>query len=130
MHDSSDLLPLIDQLQAEHPECPIKNCNADNGYQSPENSIDLAAHGIEDNTAPRQKSDRKIPKKRQNQRKCIEGVFGIMAQCFGLEKTWVRGLPNVTKDTYVKFIAFLFQIVVAHETGVEDMYMKPTYFFG
>ncbi|MHA1725077.1 MAG: hypothetical protein ACTSXH_09605 [Promethearchaeota archaeon] len=42
----------------------------------------------------------------------------------------VRGLRNVFKDTYLKFIAFFFMIIVAHETGVEDMYLKPTYFFG
>ncbi|MHA1689183.1 MAG: hypothetical protein ACTSUN_07590 [Promethearchaeota archaeon] len=42
----------------------------------------------------------------------------------------VRGLRNVFKDTYLKFIAFFFMIIVAHETGIEDMYLKPTCFFG
>ena len=56
-------------------------------------------------------------------------MIGIFAVCFGLEQTWVRGLENVKKDTLLKVIAFFFQIVVAHETGAEDMYLKPTYFF-
>lgn len=129
-HDVNHLLPMIDQVRVEHPDVQIKNANADNGYCCSDNSTGLATRGIEDSTAPRKSNPRKVPKKRQNQRKCIEGVFGIGAQCYGLERVWVRGLEAVTKDTYLKFIAFLFQIVVAHELGVEEMCMKPTFFFG
>jgi len=106
------------------------NLNADNAYLSDDNSDALDEHEIVNNIAPRKTNSRKIPKKRQNQRKCIEGIFGIIVQCLGLQKTWVRGLPNVFKDTYLKFIAFFFLMIVAHETGVEEMYLKPTYFFG
>ncbi len=106
------------------------NLNADNGYLSDDNSDALDEYEIVNNIAPRKTSSRKIPKKRQNQRKGIEGIFGIIVQCLGLQKTWVRGLPNVFKDTFLRFIAFFFLIIVAHETGVEEMYLKPTYFFG
>lgn len=47
-----------------------------------------------------------------------------------VQKTWVRGLPNVFTDTYLKFIAFFFLMIVAHEAGVGNMYLKPIYFFG
>ena len=124
------LLPMVDKLILEHPEVHMGNLNADNGYLNDENSDGLEEREINNSIAPRKKSARKIPKKRQNQRKCIEGIFGIIVQCLGLQKTWVRGLPNVFKDTYLKFIAFFFLMIVAHETGVEDMYLKPTYFFG
>jgi len=106
------------------------NLNADNGYLSDDDSDGLNERRIDNSVAPRKKSSRKIPKKRQNQRKCIEGIFGIIVQCLGLQDTWVRGLPSVAKDTYLKFIAFFFLIIVSHETGVEEMYLKPTYFFG
>jgi len=129
-HDSIKLLPVLDKVVEEHPEIQIGNVNADNGYLNDDNSEGLDERKIENSVAPRKKSARKIPKKRQNQRKCIEGIFGIIVQCLGLQNTWVRGLPNVRKDTYLKFIAFFFLIIVAHETGVEDMYLKPTYFFG
>ena len=114
----------------EYPEIKIGNLNGDNGYLSDKNSNALAKREILNSIAPRKKNPRKIPKKRQNQRKCIEGIFGILVICLGLQKTWVRGLSNVYKDTYLKCIAFFFLIIVAHETGVEDMYLTPTYFFG
>ena len=129
-HDSRSILPLLDQLASEHPEVHVGNANADNGYASDDNSAGLVERKIADSTAPREGDDRKIPKKRQNQRKCIEGDFGIFAQCLGLEWTWVRGLPAVKKDTSLKFIAFLVQVCVAYEAGREDKSMKPTYFFG
>ena len=113
-----------------HPEVHIRNFNWDNAYLSDENSDALNEYEIVNNIAPRKTSSRKIPKKRQNQRKCIEGIFGISVQCFGLQKTWVRGLSNVFKDTYLKFVVFFFLMIVAHETGVEDMYLKPIYFLG
>ena len=123
-------MPIVEKVINEHPEAHIENFNADNAYLSEENSTKLSEHEITNNIAPRKNSSRKIPKKRQDQRKCIEGIFGIKTRCLGLEQTWVRGLINVFKDTYLKFIAFFFMIIVAHETGVEDMYLKPTYFFG
>nr|MDO8083336.1 hypothetical protein [Candidatus Sigynarchaeum springense]MDO8084033.1 hypothetical protein [Candidatus Sigynarchaeum springense] len=72
----------------------------------------------------------KIPKKRRNQRKCIEGIIGIGEQHLGLEQTRVRGLENVKKDTLLKAISMLFLAVVSAETGMEDMYLRPTFFFG
>jgi IS5 family transposase len=129
VHDSTKFLPVLNKVRAEHPDVQIQNANADNAYKSAENSAKLSEWHVTDSTAPRKSSPDKIPKKRQNQRKCIEGMFGIMVQCFGLGTTWVRGLSNVAKDTYLKFIAFFFQIIVAFEIGVEENYLKPTYFF-
>ena len=106
------------------------NVNADNGYASDDNSAGLGERSIEDSTAPLEGDDRKVPKKRQNQRKCVEGNFGIFAQCLGWEWTYVWGLSAVTKDTYIKLIAFLVQACVAREAGREDKCIKPTYFFG
>ena len=129
-HDSVPLIPIVEKIIHEHPEAHIGNLNGDKAYLSEKNSTKLAEHEITNNIAPRKSSSRKILKKRQNQRKCIEEIIGIKARCLGLERTWVRGLPNVFKDTYLKVIAFYFMIIVRHETGVEDMYLKPTYFFG
>ncbi len=128
-HDSTTLLPIVDKIIAEHPEVHMGNLNADNAYLRDDNSDALDEHEIVNNVVPCKTSSRKIPKKRQNQRKCIEGIFGIIVQCLGLQKTWVCGLLNVFKDTYLKFIAFFFLIIVAHETGVEKMYLNMTYFF-
>lgn len=114
----------------EHPDIHIENFNGDNAYLSDKNSEALDVRGIINSIAPRKTSSRTIPKKRQNQRKCIEGIFGIHVQCLGLQTTWVCGLVNVCKDTYLKFIAFFFLNIVAYATGVEDLYLKPTYFFG
>jgi hypothetical protein len=130
LHDSVPLVQIVEKVIDEHPEAHIGNFNGDNAYLSDGNSAKLDEHEITNNIAPRKNSSRTIPKKRQDQRKCIEGIFGINARCLGLEQTWVRGLTNVFKDTYLKFIAFFFMIIVAYETGVEDMYLKPTYFFG
>ncbi|MHA1394307.1 MAG: hypothetical protein ACTSRZ_12445 [Promethearchaeota archaeon] len=121
---------MVEKVIDEHPEVQIGNANADNAYSSDANSKLLDQHDIKNSIDPRKTSSHKIPKKRQNQRKCIEGILGILDQCLGLEETRVRGLRNVFKDTYLKFIAFFFMIIVAHETGVEDMYLKPAYFFG
>ncbi len=116
---------MVEKVIDEHPEVQIGNANADNAYSSDANSKLLDQHDIKNSIDPRKTSSHKIPKKRQNQRKCIEGILGILDQCLR-----VRGLRNVFKDTYLKFIAFFFMIIVAHETGVEDMYLKPAYFFG
>lgn len=89
-------------------EIQIGNLNGDNGYLSDDNSKGFEERKIANGITPRKKSSRKILKKRQNQRKCIEGILGIIVQCLGLEKTRVRGLPNVLKDAYLKFIAFFF----------------------
>jgi len=121
---------MLDDFFAEYPDVEIGNLNGDNAYQSPKNADYLDVHNINNSISPRKKSPKKLSKKRQNQRKCVEGVFGIGVQCLDLEHTWVRGLENVTKDIYLKFIAMMFLAVVAVETGKEDMYMKPTYFFG
>ncbi|KKM26183.1 hypothetical protein LCGC14_1587370 [marine sediment metagenome] len=121
---------MLEKVIEEHPEVQIGNFNGDNAYLSDKNSDALDEHEIINNIAPRKTSSRKISKKQQNQRKCIEGIFGIIVQCLGLQKTWVRGLPNVFKDTSLKFIAFFFLMIVAHEAGVEEMYLTPTYFFG
>ncbi len=129
VHDSIPLVPLVDELRAETPKLQIGNLNADNGYQSPENANALEYRGITNSTAQRQSSSVKVPKKRRNQRKCIEGIIGIGQQCLGLEQTRVRGLENVKKDTLLKGISMLFVAVVAAETGVIDAYMRPTFFF-
>ena len=121
---------MVDDLLIENPDVKIENLNGDNGYQSYVNANGLDVHNINNSISPRKSSPHKMPKKRQNQRKCIEGIFGIGVQCLDLEHIWVRGLVNVVKDVYLKFIAMLFMVVVAVETGEEDMYMKPTYFFG
>jgi len=42
----------------------------------------------------------------------------------------VRGLENVKKDTLLKAISMLFLAVVSAETGMEEMYLRPTFFFG
>ncbi len=106
-HDSKTLLPIIDKIIAEHPQTHIGNLNADNGYLSDDNPDGLNERRIDNSVVPRKKSSRKIPKKRQNQRKCIKVIFGIIVQCLGLQNTRVRGLPNVAKDTYLKFIALM-----------------------
>nr|MDO8085682.1 transposase [Candidatus Sigynarchaeum springense] len=106
------------------------NVNADNGYQSPENGKALVDRGINNSMAQRQSSPVKIPKKQRNQRKCIEGIIGIGEQHLGFEQTRVRGLENVKKDTLLKAISMLFLAVVSAETGMEDMYLRPTFFFG
>lgn len=129
-HDSITLVPLIDKLRSENPGTRVGNLNADNGYQSPDNVKALEVRDITNSIAQRKSSPSKIPKKRRNQRKCIEGIIGIGEQYFGLEQTRVRGLENVKKDTYLKAIAMLFLAVVSTESGVEDAYMKPTFFFG
>jgi transposase len=129
-HDSIPLVPLVDELRSENPDIDIGNINADNGYQSQENAKALEARNINNSIAHRQSSDVKVPKKRRNQRKCIEGIIGIGEQCIGLEQTRVRGLENVKKDTLLKYIAMSFMAVVAAETGVEDAYLKPTFFYG
>jgi len=129
-HDTVPLVPLIDELRSENPGKEVGNLNADNGYQSPENAEALEERGINNSIAQRKSNSIKIPKKRRNQRKCIEGIIGIGEQCFGFEQTRVRGLENVKKDTLLKAIAMLFLTVVSGETGVENMYLKPTYFFG
>nr|MDO8084365.1 hypothetical protein [Candidatus Sigynarchaeum springense]MDO8118569.1 hypothetical protein [Candidatus Sigynarchaeota archaeon] len=85
---------------------------------------------LHNSIAQRQASFVKVPRKRHNQRKCIEGIIGIGQQCFGLEQTRVRGLENVKKDTLLKGISMLFVSVVAAETGVDDAYLRPTFFFG
>ncbi|MEX2681878.1 MAG: transposase [Candidatus Sigynarchaeota archaeon] len=130
VHDSIPLVPLVDELRCEKPELQIGNLNADNGYQSPKNAEDHAIRGINNSIARRQSSAVKVPKKRRNQRKCIEGIIGIGQQCLGLEQTRVRGLENVHKDTLLKGISMLFVSVVAAETGVEGAYLRPTFFFG
>ena len=130
VHDSTPLIPILDDLLAENPDVAIGNLNGDNGYQSDANAIYLESKGINNSISPRKKSPKKIPKKHQNQRKCVEGVFGIGVQSLDLEHTWVRGLENVTKDVYLKFIAMSFIAVVAVETGEDEMYRKPTYYFG
>ena len=130
VHDSVPLVPMVEDLLAENPGVTFNNFNGDNGYQSPDNFDFLDARGINNSISPKKSSPSKIPKKRRDQRKCIESIFGIGVQCLDLEHTWVRGLENVTKDIYLKFIAMLFMMVVAVETGEEDMYRKPTYFFG
>lgn len=130
VHDSVPLVPMLEDFIAEHPGIQVENLNADNGYQSDVNVAHLEKKGINDSICPRKNSSKKIPKKRQNQRKCVEGTFGVGVQCFDLEHVWVRGLENVTKDIFLKFIAMLFVAVVAVETGEEDMMRKPTYFFG
>ena len=129
-HDSITLIPLVDELKAEHPGVRFGNVNADNGYQSPENGKALADRDINNSIAQRKSSPVKIPKKRRNQRKCIEGIIGIGEQHLGLEQTRVRGLENVKKDTLLKAISMLFLAVVSAETGMEDMYLRPTFFFG
>jgi len=128
-HDTTTLVPLVDELRSENPGMHIGNLNADNGYQSPENVEALETRGITNSIAQRKSSPSKIPKKRRNQRKCIEGIIGIGEQCFGLEQTRVRGLENVKKDTFLKGIAMLFLAVVSAEFGADDVYLKPTYFF-
>lgn len=130
VHDSVPLVPVLDELLAEVPGIGIGNLNGDNGYQSDENAAYLASKGINNSISPRKTGKGKVPKARRDQRKCIEGVFGIGVQCLDLETVWVRGLENVTKDVHLKFIAMLLLAVVAVETGEEEMYMKPTYFFG
>jgi hypothetical protein len=130
VHDSVPLVPMLDDFMAEHPEIQVGNLNADNGNQSDVNIAYLEKKGINDSICPRKNSPKKISKTRQNQRKCVEGTFGIGVQCLDLEQVWVRGLENVTKDIFLKFIAMLFVAVVAVETGEEDMMRKPTYFFG
>jgi IS5 family transposase len=129
-HDSIPLVPLVDELRSENPGIEIGNLNADNGYQSQKNAEDLASRGINNSIAQRKTSSIKIPKKKRNQRKCIEGIIGIGEQCLGFEQTRVRGLQNVKKDTLLKAIAMSFITVVSAETGVEDAYLKPTFFFG
>ncbi|MEX2758405.1 MAG: hypothetical protein Q6365_023720 [Candidatus Sigynarchaeota archaeon] len=123
-HDSIPLVPLVDELLSENPGIEIGNINADNGYQSQENAKALETRGINNSIARRQSSDVKVPKKRRNQRKCIEGIIGIGEQCIGLEQTRVRGLDSVKKDTLLKYIAMSFMAVVAAETGVEDAYLR------
>lgn len=130
IHDSVPLVQMLEEFQAQNPGTKIGNLNGDNGYQSDANVAYLNLKGINDSISPRKNSSKKVPKKRQNQRKCVEAIFGIGVQCLDLERTWVRGLENVTKDIYLKFIAMLFTAVVAVESGKADMYMKPTYFFG
>ncbi len=129
-HDSITFIPLVDEIRAEHPGVQVGNINADNGYQSPENGKALAIRGINNSIAQRQSNPIKISKKRRNQRKCIEGIIGIGEQHLGFEQTRVRGLENVKKDTLLKAISMLFVTVVSAETGMEDMYLKPTFFFG
>nr|MDO8084873.1 hypothetical protein [Candidatus Sigynarchaeum springense] len=123
-------MPLIDELKAEHPGVQVGNINADNGYQSPENGKALVDRGINNSIAQRQSSPVKISKKRRNQRKCIEGIIGIGEQHLGLEQTRVRGLENAKKDTLLKAISMLFLAVVSAETGMEEMYLRPAFFFG
>ena len=130
VHDSIPLVPLVDELRSETPNLKIGNLNADNGYQSPGNANALEDRGINNSIAQRQASSVKVPRKRRNQRKCIEGIIGIGQQCFGLEQTRVRGLENVKKDTLLKGISMLFVSVVAAETGVDDAYLRPAFFFG
>ena len=130
VHDSVPLVPMLDDFINKSPDMEIGNLNGDNAYQSPDNADYIDAHCINNSISGRKKSPKKIPKKRQNQRKCVESVFGIGVQCLDLEHTWVRGLENVTKDVYLKFIAMLFVAVVAVETGEEDKCRKPTYYFG
>ncbi|MHA1284954.1 MAG: hypothetical protein ACTSQP_20820 [Promethearchaeota archaeon] len=45
----------------------------------------LDERNISNSIVPRKKSSHKIPKKRQNQRKCIEGILEILDKCFCLE---------------------------------------------
>jgi hypothetical protein len=130
IHDSVPLVEMLDEFLTANPGIKIGNLNADNGYQSDANADFLESKCINDSISPRKKSTKKISKELQNLRKCVEAIFGIGVQCFDLEHTWVRGLENVTKDVLLKFIAMLFMAVVAFETGEEDAYMKPTYFFG
>jgi hypothetical protein len=130
IHDSTPLVPMLEDLLTENPGITVGNLNGDNGYQSDANSIYLESKEINNSISPRKKSPKEIPKKYRDQRKCVEGVFGIGVQCLDLEHVWVRGLENVTKDIYLKFIAMLFMAVVAVETGEEEMYRKPTYYFG
>jgi len=130
VHDSTPLIPILDDLLAENPDIVVGNLNGDNGYQSDANVIYLESKKINNSISPRKTSPKKIPKKRQDQRKCVESIFGIGVQCLDLEHTWVRGLENVTKDVYLKFIAMSFIAVVAMETGEDEMYRKPTYYFG
>ena len=129
-HDSIPLVPLIDEIRSENPGIEIGNINADNGYQSQENAEALEARGINNSIAQRQASNVKLPKKRRNQRKCIEGIIGIGEQCVGLEQTRVRGLDSVKKDSLLKAISILFVVIVSAETGMEDTYLRPTFYFG
>lgn len=107
-HDSIKLLPTIDKVGFENSKFRIGNLNADNGYQSDKNSEGLEKRDTINSMAPRKTSSRKVSKKRQNQRKYMEGIFRISFQCLGLQKIWFHGLPNVFKDTYLKFIALFF----------------------
>lgn len=130
VHDSTPLVPVLDELLAGRNVPRIGNLNGDNGYQNDGNGAYLDSKKINNSISPRKKSPKKLPKKRGNQRKCVEGVFGIGVQCLDLEHTWVRGLEKVTKDVFLKLIAMMFVAVVAEETGETDVYRKPTYFFG
>ena len=39
-------------------------------------------------------------------------------------------ITEPVKRRLSEIYSVLFLIIVAHEAGVEDMYLKPTYFFG
>lgn len=121
---------MVDELLDENPDADVKNINGDKGYLSEKNAEGLKKREIRNSIIPRKGSSRKVSKSNKNRRKCIEGLFGILVLCLGMQEPYVRGRNNVLKDTYLKYIALFFQVVVAVETGVEDKYLKPTYFFG